>query len=205
MATPKAAARPLLLASASRIRLQLLRNAGLDVTATPVRVDEAALRDSLLAEGASPRDVADALAETKATRLALKNPTALVLGCDQVLAHEGRILGKPDSPDAARAQLLALRGKTHHLLSAAVLYENAQPVWRHISRADLVMRNISDSYLGDYLHRHWPSLAASVGGDKLEEEVVRLFSAIAGDHFTILGLPLIPLLDYLGQRRFIAT
>ena len=205
MATPKAAARPLLLASASRIRLQLLRYAGLDVTATPVRVDEAALRDSLLAEGASPRDVADALAETKATRLALKNPTALVLGCDQVLAHEGRILGKPDNPDAARAQLLALRGKTHHLLSAAVLYENAQPVWRHISRADLVMRNISDSYLDDYLHRNWPSLAESVGGYKLEEEGVRLFSAIAGDHFTILGLPLIPLLDYLGQRRFIAT
>ena len=197
--------RPLLLASASDIRLKLLHNAGLEVAASPAHIDEDTIRRSLQAEAASPRDIADALAEAKARKLATKNPAALVLGCDQVLAFKGAVFGKPESPDAARAQLQALRGQTHQLLSALVLYEDGMPVWRHIGQARLTMAALSDGYIETYLDRNWDSARHSVGAYKLEEEGVRLFSAIEGDYFTILGLPLLPLLGYLGQRGFIAT
>ena len=197
--------RPLILASASEIRLQLLRRAGLEVTSFPARVDEEAIRRSLEAESASPRDIADALAEVKARKLADKNPDALVLGCDQVLAFKGRVFGKPDTQDEARAQLHILRGQTHQLLSALVLYDQAKPIWRHVGQARLTMLPVSDAYVDAYLARNWNSARHSVGAYKLEEEGVRLFSAIEGDYFTILGLPLLPLLGYLGQRGFIAT
>ena len=197
--------RPLLLASASTIRLQLLRNAGLTVTAEAARIDEETIRQSLEAEQAKPREIADTLAELKAEKLANRHQTALVLGCDQVLAFQGRVFGKPDTPDAARAQLTALRGQTHHLISALVLYDAARSIWRHISEAKLQMRDVSDAYLDAYLARNWASAQHSVGAYKLEEEGVRLFSSIQGDYFTILGLPLLPLLDYLGARGFIQT
>lgn len=195
--------RPLLLASASAIRLQLLRSAGLDVTALPARIDEEAIRAALQAEGATPRDVADALAESKALRLANRNPDALVLGCDQVLEFRHQIFSKPDTPDAARAQLQAMRGQTHKLLSSLVLYDAGQPVWRHVGEVRLTMRPVSDSYLEEYLSRNWPGLRDAVGAYKLEEEGVRLFSKIEGDYFTVLGLPLLPLLGYLADRGMI--
>lgn len=197
--------KPLLLASASPIRLHLLKAAGLQVTALPARIDEDSLRAALEAEAASPRDIADALAEMKAQKLADKHPTALVLGCDQVLDFSGRAWGKPETIDAARTQLRTLRGKTHRLHSAIVLCDAGQPVWRHIGEARLTMRDFSDSFLDDYLARNWESIRSAVGCYKLEEEGVRLFSAIEGDYFTILGLPLVPLLGYLAQREFIPS
>ncbi len=197
--------RPLLLASASEIRLQLLRKAGLEVSALPARVDEDAIRRALQSEGATPRNVADALAEAKAKKLSDKNPSTLVLGCDQVLASKGQVFAKPESVDDARAQLHSLRGQTHQLLSALVLYDEGKPIWRHVGQARLAMRSVSDAYIDAYLARNWDSARHSVGAYKLEEEGVRLFSAIEGDYFTILGLPLLPLLEYLGQRGFIAT
>jgi len=196
--------RPLRLASASAIRLRLLQAAGIDVSATAIRLDEAALRDSLLAEGAGARDVADALAEMKARKLSDREPAALVLGCDQVLDFNGEIWGKPGSPDAARAQLCALRGQTHRLLSALVLYDAGEPVWRHVGEVRLTMRSFSDGYLDGYLARNWPDVAQAVGGYHLESEGARLFDRIDGDYFTVLGLPLLPLLGYLGERGFIA-
>ena len=197
--------RSLLLASASPIRLQLLRNAGLEVTAQPARIDEEAIRESLEADAASPRDIADALAEMKARKLADKHPEALVLGCDQVLCFQNRVFGKAETPAEARAQLMALRGQTHQLISAVVLYDGGKPIWRHLSEAKLTMHPVSDAYLAGYLARNWGSLRGAVGCYKLEEEGVRLFSAISGDYFTILGLPLLPLISYLGTRGFIAT
>ncbi len=197
--------KPLLLASASPIRLHLLKAAGLQVTALPARIDEDSLRAALEAEAASPRDIADALAEMKAQKLADKHPTALVLGCDQVLDFSGRAWGKPETIDAARTQLRTLRGKTHRLHSAIVLCDAQRPVWRHIGEARLTMRDFSDSFLDDYLARNWESIRSAVGCYKLEEEGVRLFSAIEGDYFTILGLPLVPLLGYLAQREFIPS
>jgi len=197
--------RPLLLASASPIRLQLLRSAGLEVTAQPARIDEDAIRQALQADAASPRDIADALAEMKARKLAEKNPEALVLGCDQILAFKGRVYGKPETPDEARGQLSEFRGQTHQLISALVLYDAGKPIWRHMSEAKLTMRPLSDSYLDDYISRNWQSLRESVGGYKLEEEGIRLFFTIEGDYFSILGLPILPLLGYLGTRGFIPT
>lgn len=197
--------RPLLLASASQIRLQMLQAAGLEVTALPARIDEDSLRQSLEAEGATPRDIADTLAEQKAARLSHRNPQALVLGCDQVLDFRRQVYAKPETPDQARSQLQALRGQTHRLLSAAVLYDGGQPIWRHVGEARLTMRAFSDDFLESYLARNWPAIADSVGAYKLEAEGARLFDRIDGDYFTILGLPLLPLLNYLAVRGFIAS
>lgn len=191
---------PILLASGSEIRQTLLRNAGVPFTVTPARIDEDAIKRALEAEGALPRDIADALAEGKARKVSSKNPGALVLGFDQVLDHDRQILSKPRSVEEAREQLTRLRGQIHSLLSAAVIYEDGEPLWRHIGIARLTMRDFSDAYLDDYLARNWDSIRHSVGGYKLEEEGVRLFSRIQGDYFTILGLPLVELLSYLTIR-----
>jgi len=196
---------PLILASASQIRLTLLQNAGITVTAHPARIDEDAIRRALQAEHAKPRDIADTLAELKARKLAQRNPQALVLGCDQVLALNDHVFAKPGSLDEARLQLAQLRNQTHHLHSALVLYHNAQPIWRQIDTAKLTMRDASDAYLDAYLSRQWPTVATSIGAYQLESEGIRLFSSIEGDYFTILGLPLLPLLAYLNLRGFIAS
>lgn len=196
---------PIILASSSETRLRLLRAAGIPLTATPARIDEESVRAALEAEGATPRDIADTLAEMKAQRVAHRNPGAVVLGCDQVLDFNGRAWGKPETPEAARAQLQSLRGNTHRLLSAVVLYHQGEPQWRHVGQVRLTMRDFSDDWLDGYIARNWESLRHSAGGYLLEEEGVRLFSAVEGDYFTVLGLPLLPLLGYLGQRGFIAT
>lgn len=190
----------LVLASQSASRREMLEQAGLSIEAVPARVDEGAIRDALLAEQASPRDIADALAETKARKVAGRMPERLVLGCDQVLAYKGMIFEKPPTLQAARDQLRVLRGGTHQLLSAAVLYERGEPVWRHVGVARLTMRQFSDEYLESYLGRNWPDIAGSVGGYMLEREGVRLFAQVQGDYFTILGLPLLEFLNYMTLR-----
>ncbi len=196
---------PLILASSSSIRLKLLQSAGIQVSAYPARIDEDAIRRSLQAGLAKPDDIADALAELKARKLAEKNPTSLVLGCDQVLAIGSEILNKPETVEEAESQISRLQGKTHQLLSAVVLYDDNKPIWRHMGVARMTMRTLSQDYLTAYLSRNWPDIATSVGGYKLESEGVRLFSRIEGDYFTILGLPLLPLLGYLGDRGFLQT
>ena len=190
-------ARQIVLASGSAIRGQMLSNAGIAFEAIVPRVDEEMIKIALQAEKATPRDIADALAETKARKIGGKHPDKLVIGCDQVLDFDGQILSKPQTPEEAKEQLKVLRGKRHSLLSAVVVYHELEPLWRHVGQVRLYMRDISDSYLNEYVDRNWPSLQSSVGGYKLEEEGVRLFSRIEGDYFTILGLPLIETINYL--------
>lgn len=190
----------IILASGSRIRAQLLANAGLEFTVSVARVDEEAIRASMLSDEASPRDLADLLAELKAQRVAARHPEALVIGCDQILALGRDIYAKPQTPADALSQLQSLRGQTHQLLSAAVIYGEGKPLWRHVGIVRLHMRDASDAYLSDYVDRNWDSIRHSVGAYKLEEEGVRLFTRIDGDYFNVLGLPLLELLSYLTQR-----
>jgi septum formation protein len=194
---------PLVLASSSATRLTLIRNAGLAVTPDPARIDETAITRSLLAEGARPRDVADTLAELKAARVAPRNPGAVVIGCDQVAARGAEIFGKPSSLQDARSRLTTLRSQTHSLFSAVVVYHDGNPVWRHVAEARLTMRSFSDAWLETYLSRNWETIRHSAGGYLVEAEGIRLFSRIEGDWPTILGLPILPLFGYLGDRGFI--
>lgn len=196
---------PIILASGSEIRAQLLTNAGLDFTVSVARVDEDAVRASLQAEQASPRDIADTLAELKAQRVAARHPEALVIGCDQILALGQEIFSKPQTPQNALVQLQALRGQKHQLLSAAVIYGEGKPLWRHVGVTRLFMRDASDAYLKDYVDRNWDSIQHAVGAYKLEEEGVRLFTRIEGDYFNVLGLPLLELLSYLTLRGTLPT
>ncbi|MDO6586437.1 Maf family protein [Salipiger sp. 1_MG-2023] len=195
----------LILASGSEIRAQMLRNAGVPHRIEPARIDEQAIRLALEAEGASPRDLADALAEYKARKVSTRSPGSFVLGCDQVLAFDHKVFAKPETPEDARNQLQKLRGQRHQLLSAAVIYQDGEPVWRHVGVARLMMRELSDAYLDDYIARNWDSIRHSVGGYKIEEEGVRLFARVDGDHFTVLGLPLLELLAFLIDRGIIAS
>ena len=190
----------IILASGSDIRATLLRNAGVECDVVVARVDEDTVRESLKVEKASPRDIADTLAELKAQRVAAKHPAALVIGCDQVLAFGQESLNKPQSPENALEQLKLLRGQKHQLLSAAVIYGDGKPLWRHVGVVRLHMRDASDEYLADYVDRNWDSIRHAVGAYKLEEEGVRLFTRIEGDYFNVLGLPLLELLSYLTLR-----
>ena len=194
---------PVILASGSEIRAQMLRQSGVDFDVQVARVDEQMIREALVADGALPRDIADALAESKARKVAQKNYNAFVIGCDQVLEFNGNLLSKPKSPDEAIDQIIAMRGERHTLLSAAVIYNEGKPIWRHVGQVRLRMRDATDAYISGYVERNWDSIQNSVGGYKLEEEGVRLFHSVEGDYFDVLGMPLLPLLAFLTLRGVI--
>jgi septum formation protein len=191
----------LILASQSSSRRAMLGAAGVGFSAETAGVDEDAAKTALLADGRSARDIADALAELKAIKVSQRHPQALVLGCDSTVetdAHD--LLDKAASRDEAEAQLRALAGTTHRLHSAAVVVQAGMPVWRHVDTARLTMRPFSDGFLQSYLDAEWPAIGGCVGGYRLEGLGAQLFSRIEGSHFTILGLPLLPLLAWLRDR-----
>ena len=194
-----AAANNVVLASTSAIRRAVLTGAGVAFDSVSPGVDETAIKDSLLAEGVSPRDIADALAEAKAVKVSRKRP-GLVIGADQTLDLEGRLLDKAGSVEEAGARLKALRGRTHRLHCGMVVARDGQPIWREVVTSTLRMRTFSDAYLDAYLQRNAPGVLSSVGCYQLEGEGVQLFDRIEGDYFAILGLSLIPLLDLLRRH-----
>lgn len=196
----------LVLASQSATRRAMLDAAGVPFDAMAPGVDEDAAKASLRADGLGARDLADALAELKALRLSARIPGALVLGCDQTLAlDDGTMLDKPADRAGAETQLAQLSGKVHSLYSAAVIAENGRAIWRHVDRARLHVRTLSEDFIRDYLDDEYEHVAGCVGCYRLEGPGVQLFKRIEGSHFTILGLPLLPLLDFLRVRKILTS
>jgi septum formation protein len=188
----------IVLASTSAVRQRLLTDAGVVFEAVAPGVDEDAVKASLLAEGVGPRDIADALAEAKAVKVSGKRG-GLVIGADQTLDLQGVLYDKAATVDEARRRLIALRGQTHRLHCAMVVARDGHPIWREIMTTTLRMRPFSDAFLDSYLARNIPGILSSVGCYQLEGEGVQLFDRIEGDYFAILGLALVPLLDYLRR------
>jgi septum formation protein len=187
----------IILASGSPFRKAMLVNAGVDVEAVPAEVDERALEAPLQDSGVSPEDVALVLAEAKATEVSERRPHALVLGCDQTLSLGDEVFHKPADREGARRHLLALSGKTHQLNSAAVLVRDGKVLWRHVGIASMTMRKLDPAFIGRHLARVGAKALSSVGAYQIEGEGIQLFDKIEGDHFTIVGLPLLPLLAEL--------
>ena len=194
----------LVLASTSSARRTMLTAAGVPFEAVAPRVDEESVKESFRARGLGARDLADALAELKAIRVSASRPGDVVLGCDQTLElDDGTMLDKPG--DDVASQLRILSGRTHRLFSAVVAVENGQPVWRHIDKAVLTIRPLSESFIQDYVAREGDAVSGCVGSYRVEGLGAQLFTRIDGSHFTILGLPLLPLLDWLRMRGVLAS
>ena len=193
----------LILASASAARARMLREAGVAFDIVPAAVDEAAARDRL--SGADPTRVAEMLAGLKAAEVSRRRPEAMVLGADQIVVFGDEILGKSTSRQQAAAQLVRMRGRPHRLVTAALLMQNGVPLWRHAETATLWMRDFSDEFLAEYLSKEDDALLACVGGYRLEGLGAQLFSRIEGDYFTVLGLPLLPVLAALREHGAIPT
>ena len=192
---------PLILASSSKVRARLLQEAGVAFTVQSPGLDEHAMREAVGSTGAlSPQDIAEVLARAKAEAVSELVPQAVVIGADQVLAFGDRILSKPDSMEAARRELLDLSGKSHTLHSAVAVAVRGGTVWAHSEASTLTMRALTPQFIGRYLAAAGEEVLSSVGAYQLEGLGVQLFEKIDGDYFSILGLPLLPLLDALRRE-----
>jgi septum formation protein len=187
----------IVLASGSQFRKAMLEAAGVDIDVVPAKIDERTVEKTLEGTGASPEDVAQVLAEAKALDVSERQPGRLVLGCDQTLSLDDELFHKPRDMEDARRHLLKLSGRTHQLNSAAVLARNGEALWREVGIARLTMRKLEPGSIGRHLARVGPMALNSVGAYQIEGEGIQLFEKIDGDHFTIVGLPLLPLLKEL--------
>ena len=188
---------PIVLASGSATRRAMLEAAGLNIVVDKPNVDEDELKRSFKAAGLSASDAAEALAATKAERVQSRHPGMIVVAADQMLECDGAWFDKPVDREAASRQLAALGGKTHRLISAVIAYRDGQRLWHAVDTAKLTVRPLSPSFIESYLDAVGDRALSSVGGYQIEGPGIQLFTRIEGDHFTILGMPLLPLLDFL--------
>lgn len=195
----------LVLASASPSRAAVLRQAGLTAADEPAQVDEAEVKAALQADGAGAEEIAQALAELKAQKVSRRSAGAFVIGADQMLECEGVWLDKPNDLAQAAEHLRFLSDKTHRLISAVCVVHDGTRLWHHVATASLTVRPLSEDFIADYLDAVGHTALTSVGAYQVEGLGAQLFARIEGDHFTILGLPLLPLLDFLREHRVIAT
>lgn len=194
---------PLILASKSPFRAALLHNAGIEFTTQNAELDERAVEAPLYKTGATPENVAEILAEAKALDVSQRFPDAMIIGCDQTLSLGDEIFHKPADMDAARRQLLKFSGKTHQLNSGIALVQGGKTVWRHVSVARMTMRVLEPGFIGRYLGQVGDIALSSVGAYQVEGPGIQLFEKIEGDYFTIVGLPLLPLLHKLRDEKLI--
>lgn len=188
---------PLVLASGSAVRAQMLRNAGIAFTVRAAAVDEGLVKASMRAQGADVATVAEALAATKAQQVSRRDPAALVIGADQMLTCDADWFDKPVDAAAAKAQLLALRGRMHRLISAVCVAQGGDILWHSVESARLTMRPFGEAFLDEYIDKMGEDITATVGCYEIEGLGIQLFSKVEGDCFTIQGMPLLPLLDFL--------
>ncbi len=194
---------PIILASKSAIRKQILTQAGVDFTVQTKPVDEGEIKRAMLAQNAPLKDIVDALAQAKSIRVS-RERSGLVIGADQIMAMDGALFDKPETVEAARERLWSMRGKTHELIGAMVVCQDGQPVWRRMSVVKLHVRAFSKEFLDDYMAAEGALVTQSVGGYRFEDRGAQLFEKVSfergADMFSILGLSLLPLLDYLRLR-----
>ncbi len=202
---PAAAAPEVVLASASPSRRRLLADAGVAASCETAQVDEDEVKRALKAEGATPEQAAETLAELKAQRVSRRHAAALVIGADQMMECGGVWFDKPPDRDHAAAHLRALSGKEHRLITAVCVVRDGTRLWHHLEQACLRVRPLSDRFIEDYLDAVGDSALTSVGAYQLEGLGAQLFESVEGDYFTILGLPLLPLLDFLRRHGAVPT
>jgi len=196
----------LILASKSASRRAMLDAAGVPYEVIAANVDEDSVKVALRADHIAPRNLADALAEMKALKVSQAHPDALVLGSDSLVALEdGTTLDKPESRAQAAEHLRLMSGMRHDLVSAAVIAEAGRPVWRVVDRAKMFVRPLSENFIEEYLDAEWPAIAGCVGCYRIEGPGAQLFRRIEGSQFTVLGMPLLPVLDYLRTRGVLTS
>ena len=193
----------IVLASKSQLRSLLLEKAGIEFSAVDPAIDEKEVKLSYISNNYPARDIADVLADMKARKISNRFPDSIVIGSDQILDFNSKILSKAKDQDELVYQLKQLQGKKHKLHSACVVYNAQKPEWRFIGSVSMTMRNLSDRYISQYVQDNWDDIKHSVGGYQIENSGISLFSKIDGDYFSVLGLPIIQLIDHLLNRGVI--
>ena len=194
----------IILASGSPTRKQILEDSGVIFEVVVRPIDEASIKSAMIQEGASKLSIVSTLAELKSIKVSSETP-GLVIGADQIMVFDGAIYDKPKTIEEARERLMAIRNQTHYLMGSVVVSEGGVSVWRHSSKVELKARSFTDKFIDNYINQEGEALLQTVGAYRFEKRGSQLFSSVKGDFFSVLGLPLLPLLDYLRIRNAILS